>query len=98
MDTLLNPTLIAEILSESTEGYDRGRKFELYQSIESFRQYLLISSNRVRVDLYTRQSGGRWLLTSAGSLGDTIALDSIACQLSLAELYEKIDLAGPTLR
>lgn len=97
-DTLLNPAFIAEVLSDSTERYDRGRKFELYRSIESLREYLLVSSDRVRVDLYTRQPGGQWLLTSFGRLEDEVALDSIGCRVSLAELYEKVELPEPGLR
>jgi Uma2 family endonuclease len=58
VDTLLNPSLIVEVLSPSTEAYDRGRKFELYQSIPSFREYLLLASDRVHADLYVRQPSG----------------------------------------
>src|SRR6185437_5705408 len=58
LDTLLNPSLVVEVLSPSTEGYDRGRKFELYQEIESLRDYLLVASDRVHADLYTRQADG----------------------------------------
>ncbi len=97
-DTLLNPTFIAEVLSESTERYDRGRKFELYRSIESLREYLLVASDRLSVDLYTRQPGGQWLLTSFGRLEDAVALDSIGCRFSLMELYEKVELAEAKLR
>ncbi len=97
-DTLLNPTFIAEVLSETTERYDRGRKFELYRSIESLREYLLVASDRVHVDLYTRQPGGQWLLSSFGRLEEVVALDSIGCRLTVAELYEKAELAEPGLR
>jgi len=91
-DTLLNPTFIAEILSPSTEGFDRGRKFEHYRSIESLSEYLLVAQDRVHADLYTRQPDGRWLLSEAGRLEDTLDLSSIGCRLSLADLYEKVDL------
>jgi len=87
-DTLLNPVLIAEILSPSTEAYDRGRKFEHYQTIPSLNEYLLVAQDRIHVDLYTRQPGGAWLLTSASELTASIALASIQCSVSLAELYE----------
>ena len=63
-DTLLNPILLAEALSPSTEAYERGRKFEHYKTIDSLREYLLIATDRVHGDLYTRQEDGRWLLTS----------------------------------
>jgi Uma2 family endonuclease len=91
LDTLLNPTLLVEILSPSTEAYDRGRKFEHYQSIESLRQYLLVASDRIHADLYTRQPDGGWLLTSADGPAGTLALTSVNCRISLADVYEKVD-------
>jgi Uma2 family endonuclease len=97
-DNLLNPTFIAEVLSESTESYDRGRKFELYQSLSSLREYLLISSDRVRVELYTIQPSGKWLLTTASRLDDTIALDSICCRITVSDLYDKVELDARPLR
>ena len=91
-DTLLNPTLIVEVLSPSTKAYDRGLKFQLYQTMESFSDYLLVSSDCIHVDRFTRQPGGGWLLTSADHLADAIDLQSIGCRLSLADLYESVDL------
>ena len=93
-DTLLNPSLLIEVLSPSTEAYDRGRKFEHYRSIESLGEYLLVASDRVHADLYTRQPDGRWLLTSADRLEDSLDLESVGCRLALADLYEKVDLPG----
>jgi Uma2 family endonuclease len=93
-DTLINPNLIVEVLSPSTEAYDRGRKFEQYAAIASIQEYLLVATDRVHVDLYTRQADGRWLLTSANRLEDTLELESVNCRLSLAELYEKVDWEG----
>jgi len=90
-DTLLNPTVIIEVVSESTEAYDRGRKFELYRSLESLSEYLLISSQRVSADLLTRQPDGRWMLTAKASLEDSLDLPSVGCHLLLADLYEKVD-------
>jgi Uma2 family endonuclease len=87
----LNPTLFVEVLSPSTEAYDRGRKFERYQSLESLGEYLLVSSDRVRAELFTRQADGRWLLTSAGRLEDSLDLQSIGCQIRLSDLYEKVE-------
>ena len=92
LDTLVNPTLLVEILSPSTEAYDRGRKFDHYQSIESLRQYLLVASDRIHADLYTRQPDGGWLLTSADGPAGTLALASVNCQIALADVYEKVDL------
>ena len=91
-DTLLNPTLLVEVLSPSTEAYDRGRKFEYYKSIESLREYLLLAPDRVHADLYTRQNDGRWLLTSADNPDDIVTLESVGARLTLADLYEKVEL------
>jgi len=93
LDTLLNPSLLVEVLSPSTEAYDRGRKFEHYQSIESLREYLLVASDRIHADLYTREPDGRWFLTSASRLEDVVALRSVGCRLKLTDLYEKIDFS-----
>jgi Uma2 family endonuclease len=90
VDTVLNPTVIIEVLSESTEAYDRGRKFELYRSLESLAEYLLISSRRVSAELFTRQPEG-WLLTAKSNLEDSIDLKSVECQLLLSDLYEKVE-------
>src|ERR1035437_1720136 len=91
-DTLLNPSLLVEVLSPSTEFYDRVRKFEHYRSVESVTEYLLVSTDRVRAELYTRQPDGRWLLTTANRMEDSLDLESIGAHLSLADLYEKGDL------
>jgi Uma2 family endonuclease len=91
-DTLLNPSLIVEVLSPSTEAYDRGRKFEHYRSVESLSEYLLVSAERVSAELYTRQPDGRWMLTAAGRLEDSLDLQSAGVHLALADLYQKVDL------
>jgi Uma2 family endonuclease len=91
MDTLLNPALIVEVLSPSTEAYHRGDKFKHYRSIETLREYLMVASESINADLCTRQPDGRWILTSAGRLEDIIELHSIGCRLSLADLYEKVE-------
>jgi Uma2 family endonuclease len=93
-DTLLTPTVLVEVLSPSTEGYDRGRKFGHYKTIPSLREYLPIASDRVHVDLYIRQSDGGWLLRSADRLEDTATLESVDASLKLADLYEKLEFPG----
>jgi Uma2 family endonuclease len=92
-DTLLNPTLIVEVLSPSTEAYDRGRKFEHYRSLASLNEYLLVASDRIHVDLYARQDSGQWLLTSASGADETIELKSVGCRIAIADLYEKVEFA-----
>lgn len=89
-DTLLNPLVLVEVLSQSTEAYDRGKKFELYRSIPSFREYILLASDRIHADLYVREAKGQWLLTSVGNLSDELFIESIGCRLHLADLYEKV--------
>ena len=93
-DTLLNPTVIIEILSPSTETFDRGRKFAYYRTIGSLSDYLLISSDRMSAELYTRQSDGRWVLTAVENPQDTLEIPSIGCRVALADLYEKVDLTS----
>ena len=93
-DTLINPAFLAEILSPSTEAYDRGRKFEHYRAVESLQEYLLVAQDRLHVDLYARQPDGTWLLREAARSEEVPELKSIGCQLPLADLYEKVHLPG----
>ena len=92
-DTLLNPTLIVEILSPTTEAYDRGKKFSLYRTLGSLQEYVLVSQDRVQVECFKRQSAGQWLLTAASRPDDAVCLDSVGCTLPLADIYE--DVAAP---
>jgi Uma2 family endonuclease len=93
-DTLLNPSILIEVLSPSTEAYDRGRKFEQYRTLESLQAYLLISSERVQAELYTRQPGTQWLLTPFGRLEDVIPLVAAESELPVAGLYDGSGLAA----
>lgn len=90
-DTLLNPTAIFEVLSPSTEAYDRGAKFEAYRQVESLTDYVLISQDEALVEHYARQPDGRWLLTDYRDLEAVVALPSIGCTLPLAEIYDKVE-------
>jgi Uma2 family endonuclease len=96
LDTLLNPTLIIEVLSESTERYDRGRKFGFYRAVESLAEYVLIAQDEYRIEQYAKQPDGRWLLTDHRSPEDSVELASIQCTLSLLEVYEKVNLPPRT--
>jgi Uma2 family endonuclease len=91
-DTLLNPTIIVEVLSESTEGYDRGRKFEHYRRIESLREYLLVAQDSPRIEQYIRQEDGLWLFRETSGLEESLVLPSIGCTTPLAEIYDKVGL------
>lgn len=93
-DTLLNPTVVIEVLSPSTEAYDRGDKFEHYRKLASLTEYVLISQEKIHVEHYIRQPDNQWLLSEASSPQDTIGLPSIDCTLVLAEVYDKIDFDG----
>ncbi len=90
-DTLTNPLLLIEILSESTESYDRGLKFKNYRSIDSLREYVLISQTSANIEKYVKHGDGFWMLSEASGLDDTITLESIDCPLSLADVYDKVD-------
>ncbi len=92
-DVLLNPSLIVEVLSDSTEAYDRGDKFTLYRQIPSLREYLLVSQYRVQVELYSRGEDGRWTLRDYSSLTDSVPLASVDCGLPLAEVYDKVEFS-----
>jgi Uma2 family endonuclease len=92
LETLLNPTLIIEVLSSTTEAYDRGKKFEHYRTIDSFAEYLLVSQNEFLIERYLRQDDGTWLFKAVAGLDSRIALPSIRCELSLAEVYGKVEL------
>jgi len=89
-DTLLNPIVIFEILSHSTEAHDRGEKFQHYQFIESLVEYILIAQDRVRVEQYVRQSDRTWLYSQHQNLEDIVKLESIGCELSLKDIYVKV--------
>jgi Uma2 family endonuclease len=90
IDTLLNPVLIVEILSESTAGYDRGAKFAHYRNLPSLQEYLLVAQDAYRVEHYVRQPGERWLLSDYRGLEEYITLASIDCRLPLHDLYARI--------
>jgi Uma2 family endonuclease len=89
-DTLLNPTLIVEVLSPSTEAYDRGRKFGHYRTIETLQEVVFVAQDRVNVERFSRQPAGAWLLSEARRLEDQLPLPSIGCQLSLSAVYERV--------
>jgi Uma2 family endonuclease len=95
VDTLLNPTVIVEVLSESTEAYDRGEKFAHYRRLESLREYVLVAQNRVRIEHYRRE-GEQWVLSEISEEGGTLDLPSIDCHVSVGAVYEKVDFTPQT--
>lgn len=81
-----------EVLSPSTEAYDRGKKFEQYRQLESVREYLLVAQDRPHVEHYRRQNGGEWVLSEASGLDASINLPAVECKLLLRDIYDKVDL------
>ena len=88
-DILLNPTAIFEVLSDSTESYDRGEKFAGYRTLPSLQEYVLASQKRELVEHFHRQADGSWLLRVCGA-GESVSLPSLACELAVDEIYLKV--------
>jgi Uma2 family endonuclease len=94
VDTLLNPLTIIEVLSESTEAYDRGKKFAHYRRLELLAEYVLIAQDRMHVERYRRQ-GEQWVLTEVSEPDGLLPLESLGCMLRLQDIYERIEFAEP---
>lgn len=90
VDTLLNPTLVVEVLSPSTETHDRTKKFADYRKITSVMEYILVAQEESRVTQYIKQSGGTWLFQEASHPEETLHLASINCDLALERIYRKV--------
>jgi Uma2 family endonuclease len=90
LDTLLNPTVIVEVLSPSTEKNDRVVKFAHYRRMPSVKEYLLIAQDSVRLEQYVRQSDGRWLLSEYSDLAVTAEIQSVGCELPMKNVYDKV--------
>lgn len=88
-DTLTNPEVIFEVLSESTEAYDRGDKFDQYRSIPSFNEYVLVSQDKILVEHFVRQREGAWNLLLLRK-GDSLVIPSLRCELAVEEIYRKV--------
>jgi Uma2 family endonuclease len=89
LDTLLNPRVLVEVLSETSEAYDRGKKFEQYRSIPSFTEYLLVAQDQVLIEHFSRQPDDSWVLREARA-GGKIDLASIGCVLQVDQIYLKV--------
>ena len=90
-DVLLNPTVVVEVLSKSTRFRDKTEKLETFQKMESIQEVLLIEQDLLRVEHYIKQTPMQWLLRIYEDASDTIALESINCQISLGEIYDRIE-------
>jgi Uma2 family endonuclease len=93
--TLLNPTVIVEVLSPTSEAYDRGEKFSLYRAVESMKDYVLVSQDRPRVEVFSRRESGDWRIECVEGLEAAIALPSIDATLKLADIYQGITFPPP---
>lgn len=94
-DNLLNPLVIIEVLSKSTEAYDRGAKFEQYQTIPNLREYVLVTPEPYRVEQFVRQDANAWTYLEFRTAEDTVKLESIGCELSLGDIYFKVEQTFP---
>jgi Uma2 family endonuclease len=94
-DILLNPVVILEVLSPSTEQYDRGMKFQLYRTIDSLREYILVDQDKVLIEQYIRQDASTWTLRDHQTLEDELKIDSIGVSLPLRLIYDRVDLLPP---
>ena len=101
-DMIENPLVIVEVLSPTTEGYDRGEKFAHYQEVPSLAEYLLVSQEAMRIEHYVRQDDNQWLLSNHFGPDAVVKIASIDCDLPLAEVYERVEVSpeknAPILR
>ena len=97
LDTVTNPIVLIEVLSESTKNYDRGQKFESYRAIPSLMEYMTVSQDKIHVEIHTRQPDNSWLLRELDNSGP-VKLQSIGVELQLADIYEKVEFTSSERR
>jgi Uma2 family endonuclease len=93
-DSLINPVVIFEVLSPSTELYDRGLKFQYYRTIPSLREYILVDQNKVQIEQYIYQDAATWTMRDHRSLDSAVKMNSFGASLPLRMIYNRIDLAS----
>lgn len=96
-NTITNPSVIIEVLSPSTENYDRGKKFQQYRNIDTLREYLLIAQDSMYVELYIRQEQHRWLLVEIAQEDAIVSLDVIGCTMAIKDIYEDVEFINAQL-
>lgn len=94
--SITNPRVIIEVLSDSTEGKDRGKKLKLYLKLDSLREYILISQDEPRIDKIFRKDDGTWTMSIVEGLGDWLEIESIDCRLAMAQIYNGIKFDADT--
>ena len=101
-DTLLNPNILVEVLSDSTEAFDRGQKFAMYRAVKSLTDYLLVAQNQALIEHFVRKPNGHWMLSDYRGMEAIVSVASIDCTLPLADVYDKVEFdqepAIPVLR
>ncbi|HLM58022.1 MAG TPA: Uma2 family endonuclease [Pyrinomonadaceae bacterium] len=90
-DVILNPIIIVEVLSPSTEAFDRGAKFQAYQTLESLKEYVLVEQDKPVVEQYVRRADGKWDYKAYHGLEASLTLPSIECTLNLSAVYDKVE-------
>ena len=93
-DTVLNPTLIVEVLSKTTEAYDRGKKFDHYRTIPALREYVLVAQDEPMMQRFLRNEDGTWTLTAVSGMDQVLAFKSIEVELPLAEVFDRVDFTA----
>jgi Uma2 family endonuclease len=95
-DTVINPTVLFEILSPSTKEYDRGGKFKLYRDIPALREYILVDSGSVNVEIFSLNDHNHWELEELKAISDSLIIESLRIQIPLSEIYHRIRFAENT--
>lgn len=89
---LLNPILIVEVLSPSSEAYDRGEKFTYYQKLDTLHEYVLVAQDRLCIERFSRQKNGRWKSVAVASREETLLLPAIDCRIFVRDVYDNVTL------
>ncbi|CAN5621702.1 MAG: Uma2 family endonuclease [Pyrinomonadaceae bacterium] len=97
IDMLLNPQVIIEVLSDSTEAFDRGDKFSYYKSIGSFSEYILVAQHRLHVTQFVKHGDGFWMNLEFNDLQDTVELKSVPCRLPLSDIFRGVSFPEPMI-
>ena len=90
-DTITNPVVIFEVLSKSTEAYDRGAKFALYRGIRSLREYVLVSQAKPAVERFLRREDGSWSFHESAGMDAMLTIESLGCEIALADIYDQVE-------
>jgi Uma2 family endonuclease len=93
-DTLINPVMIAEVLSDSTQAYDQGEKFKAYRTIPGFQEYVLIDQYSMHVEQYYRTEPHQWLFSEYDDEASTLKLNTLPFEISFIDLYDKVDFTA----